>query len=61
MVDKSKIGTTSVIATCRNCSWSSDDYKTASAAARRHAKATTHIVSVERVQSWNYNPKRSSS
>lgn len=57
MVIKSKIGTTHAIAECRNCGWSTDNYKTAVQAARRHAEETGHTVAVERVQSWRYNPK----
>lgn len=55
MVIKTQIGTTHVFAECRECSWSDDNYLTAERAARRHAVATGHTVSVERAQSWTYN------
>lgn len=50
-------GTTHVLAQCRDCAWSVDDYRTAQADALSHAKATGHTVAVERAQSWTYNPK----
>lgn len=60
MVTKTAIGTTHVLAECRNCPWSEQDYKTAQQKARRHAESTGHAVAVERAQSWTYNPHRQS-
>lgn len=57
MVTKSQIGTTHILAECRNCPWRNDNYKTAVDAARRHAESTGHTVAVERAQNWAYNPK----
>lgn len=58
MISKTPIGTTHVLAECRDCPWSDDNYLTATAAAQRHATATGHTVNVERAQVWTYNPKR---
>lgn len=57
MVTKTPIGTTHVLAECRNCPWANDDYNTAEETARRHAESTGHTVAVERAQSWTYNPR----
>jgi hypothetical protein len=57
-VSKSKPGTTHVLADCRNCDWSNDNYQTAEQAARRHAASTGHTVAVERAQSWVYQGER---
>jgi hypothetical protein len=54
-----RIGTTHVLAECRDCSWADDNYKTAAASSLRHADSTGHTVAVERAQSWTYNPKAS--
>lgn len=55
-VEKTRIGTSHVIAECKNCDKFWDDYKTAVAAARRHVETTGHSVRVERAQSWTYKP-----
>lgn len=58
-VTRTAIGTTHVLAECRDCSWADDDYNTAAKSSRRHAAATGHTVAVERTQSWTYNEKQS--
>lgn len=35
------------IGQCRDCKWDSENYLTIQEAARRHAKRTGHVVSVE--------------
>jgi hypothetical protein len=55
MADKTII---SVIATCCDCYWGDEDYKTASKAAIQHANKTGHKVVVETTTSHTYNSKR---
>lgn len=55
---KTPIGTTHVLAVCRDCAWTDDDYNTAALSSLRHAELTGHTVMVERAQSWTYNEKR---
>lgn len=57
MVEKTKERTIHVLAECRNCQETWDDYKTAVSKARRHAEVTGHTVRVERAQFWTYNPR----
>lgn len=56
-VEKTRPGTTHVLATCRNCQKIWDDYKTADAKARQHAESTGHTVNVEHAQFWTYTPR----
>lgn len=56
-IQKTKSGTTHVLATCLDCPEVWDDYKTADAEARRHAETTGHAVSVERAQCWTYRSR----
>jgi hypothetical protein len=57
-IERSRIGTTHMVAVCRGCEKMWDNYKTASAAARRHAEETGHVVNVERCQAWTYKQTR---
>lgn len=57
-VERTLPGTTHVLATCRNCQQSWDDYKTADADARRHVEQTGHTVSVEHAQAWTYSARK---
>lgn len=57
MVTKTPIGTTHILAECRDCPWADDDYETADRSSRQHAAKTGHTVAVERAQSWTYNCK----
>lgn len=56
-VSKMKPGTTHVLATCRDCGKTWDDYKAADARARYHAETTGHTVNVEHAQHWSYRPR----
>lgn len=57
MVAQTKVGTTHVIAQCRDCAWRSEDYRSAEGKARRHAEQLNHTVHVERGQAWLFNPR----
>jgi len=58
MTTKSNIGTTHILAECRDCSWTDDDYMTAARSSRDHAEATGHTVVVEHAQFWVYNEEK---
>ncbi len=56
MIRKSTPGTIHVLAVCKGCSWTCDDYKAAEVNAQHHVLDTGHSVLVERAQSWTYSP-----
>ena len=54
-VEKRLIG---AVATCADCDWVEEDYRTAQKDARRHAIKTGHTVNVETTYSQTYNQER---
>lgn len=44
---KTPLQTVHIIAQCKTCSWSCDNYLTAKVQAKQHARDTGHIVLVE--------------
>ena len=54
-VEKWLIGT---IASCYDCDWVEEDYRTAQKDAREHAKKTGHEVNVETTYNQTYNPRK---
>ena len=48
---------THAIAICFDCGWREEDYNTAQKKARKHAKKTGHMVSLETAYGQVYNPK----
>ena len=54
---KTPAGTTHVLAVCRDCPWTDDNYVSAENTARVHALKTGHTVGVERTQTYTFNPK----
>jgi Zn ribbon nucleic-acid-binding protein len=46
-----------VVATCVECGWSEDDYKSAAREARRHVADSGHSVSVEHATHYTLGPK----
>lgn len=48
---------THVIATCKDCCWSDENYKTAQTKARYHAKSKKHNVNVQVGYYYDINEK----
>jgi hypothetical protein len=48
------------IATCQECPWLGDDYRSAVVAARKHVKDTGHEVLIEQCFGWTMKPTKKS-
>lgn len=48
------------IATCNECPWLADEYRSALVAAKKHVKDTGHEVLIERAYSWYIKPQKKS-
>ena len=53
-----KPGLVHSIATCQDCPWLGDNYKSALVAAKKHVKDTGHTVLIERAYSWFIKPPK---
>ena len=54
-VEKYLIG---ALASCHDCDWEEEDYRTAQKDAREHARKTGHTVNVETTYTQTYNQRK---